>query len=117
MEVCSASSRFRSAKKVGTVGYWEIEWQGQTVYETGWAVLPPSQGKGIGAAAIMEAIASARAESKHRFIHAFPSVNNSVSKAICRNAGFLFVAECDFEYPPRTVMRCNAWCLDLTEAT
>ena len=28
----------------GSVGYWEHEWQGETVWETGWSVLPEFQG-------------------------------------------------------------------------
>ena len=31
----------------GSVGYWEREWQGQQVWETGWHVLPAFQGGGI----------------------------------------------------------------------
>jgi hypothetical protein len=64
---------------------------------------------------VVAAVASARAERKHRFLHAFPSVDNAASNALCRKIGFLFVAECDFEYPPGSIMRCNDWRLDLTE--
>jgi hypothetical protein len=32
---------------VGSVGYWEREWRGQQVYETGWSVLPAFQGLGV----------------------------------------------------------------------
>src|SRR5258705_11016542 len=32
---------------VGSIGYWEREWQDQQVYETGWSVLPEYQGRGI----------------------------------------------------------------------
>ena len=31
----------------GSVGYWEKVWQGQTVWETGYSVLPEFQGRGI----------------------------------------------------------------------
>lgn len=30
----------------GSVGYWEREWRGQYVWETGWSVLPEFQGQG-----------------------------------------------------------------------
>jgi RimJ/RimL family protein N-acetyltransferase len=102
---------------VGNIGYWERVWQEETVYEIGWGVLPPFQGRGIATAATAAAIASASAEQKHRHIHAFPSVDNPGSNAICRKLGFLFIAECDFEYPPGSIMRCNNWRLDLTATT
>jgi RimJ/RimL family protein N-acetyltransferase len=99
---------------VGNIGYWERVWKEETVYEMGWGVLPPFQGRGIAAAAAAAAIASAGAEQKIRHIHAFPSVDNPASNAICRKLGFLFVAELEFEYPPGSMMRCNDWRLDLT---
>jgi RimJ/RimL family protein N-acetyltransferase len=99
---------------VGTTGYWERTWRDETVYETGWGVLPEYQGKGIAVAAAAAAVERAGAERKHRYIHAFPSIENPASNAICRRAGFSLVAECDFEYPPGTFMRCNDWRLDLT---
>jgi RimJ/RimL family protein N-acetyltransferase len=49
----------------------------------------------------------------HRFLHAFPSVGNAPSNAICRKLGFTLLEECEFEYPPGTFMQCNDWCLDL----
>ena len=36
---------------VGSVGYWEREWKGEAVYETGWKVLPAFQGRGLAVAA------------------------------------------------------------------
>ncbi|MCM3268072.1 GNAT family N-acetyltransferase [Paenibacillus elgii] len=102
-----------SLEAVGNIGYWERNWQGETVYETGWGVLPAYQGKGIAAMAATAAIASAKNERKHRYMHAFPSVDNPASNAICRKLGFQFVAECSFEYPPGSIMRCNDWRLDL----
>ncbi|WP_025848075.1 GNAT family N-acetyltransferase [Paenibacillus ehimensis] len=102
-----------SHEAVGNIGYWERSWQGETVYETGWGVLPAYQGKGIATMAAAAAITSAKAERKHRYMHAFPSVDNPASNAICRKLGFLFVAECSIEYPPGSTMRCNDWRLDL----
>ncbi len=102
---------------VGGIGFWEREWQGESVYEIGWGVLPEFQGRGIATAAIGSTIAAARAVRKHRYVHAFPSVDNPASNAICRKAGFEFVAEYGFEYPPGNVIRCNDWRLDLTAKT
>jgi RimJ/RimL family protein N-acetyltransferase len=48
----------------------------------------------------------ARAEGRHRFKHAFPSVTNPPSNAICRKLGFTLKGELDFEYRrlPRPVL-------------
>jgi RimJ/RimL family protein N-acetyltransferase len=100
---------------MGSVGYWEKEWRGETVYETGWMVLPEFQGRGVAAAATAAVIDAAREERRHRYLHAFPSVENAPSNAICRKLGFEFLGEHDFEYPPGHAMRCNDWRFDLTE--
>ena len=75
-------------ERVGLIGYWEREWQGETVYETGWGVLPEFQGRGIGTAAVRAVVEHARAHGRHRSMHAYPSVTNPPSNAICRKAGF-----------------------------
>jgi RimJ/RimL family protein N-acetyltransferase len=98
---------------LGSVGYWERAWRGQAVYEIGWGVLPAFQGRGIAGMATALAIAAARTDGRHRFLHALPSVDNPPSNALCRKLGFTLVEECDFEYPPGHVMRCNDWRLDL----
>lgn len=100
---------------VGNIGYWERVWQEETIYEIGWGVLPPFQGRGIAAAATAAALASASAEQKHRYIHAFPSVDNPASNAICRKLNFSLISECAFEYPPENAIRCNDWRIDLNE--
>jgi RimJ/RimL family protein N-acetyltransferase len=97
----------------GSIGYWEKEWQGQTVWETGWSILPEFQGRGIATRATALIVERARTEAKHRYIHAFPSIDNAPSNAICRKAGFIFHEEVNFEYPLGNIMRCNDWCLDL----
>jgi RimJ/RimL family protein N-acetyltransferase len=100
----------------GWVGYWPRIWQRAEVFEMGWSVLPGFQGRGIAAPAAAQAIARARQERTRRFLHAFPSVDNAASNAICRKLGFTLVAECDFEYPPGNIMRSNDWRLDLFAA-
>jgi len=102
-----------TGEAVGSVGYWEREWRGEQVYETGWFVLPEYQGRGIAAAATAQVIDLARAERSHRFLHAFPSVENAPSNAICRKLGFTLLEDCEFEYPPGHFMRCNDWRLEL----
>ncbi|RDG35582.1 GNAT family N-acetyltransferase [Streptomyces corynorhini] len=98
---------------VGTIGFWEQTWQGQRVYETGWTVLAAYQGRGIAATAAAAVVDRARAEGRHRYLHAFPSVDNPPSNRLCRRAGFSLRDECDLEYPPGRPMRCNDWRLDL----
>jgi RimJ/RimL family protein N-acetyltransferase len=93
----------------GSIGFWEREWQDEMVYETGWNVLPEFQGKGVATGAATAIVARAAAERKHRWLHAYPSVDNLASNAICRKAGFTFAGECDFEYPKGSFMRCNDW--------
>ncbi len=102
-----------TGEAIGSVGYWERIWQGEAVYEIGWMVLPAFQGRGIASAATAQAITSARADGRHRFIHAFPSAHNPSSNAICRKLGFTLLGACEFEYPKGHFMQCNDWCLDL----
>ena len=98
----------------GTVGYGERTWQGSSVYEMGWQVLPAYQGRGIATAAARAGAAHAAGQGKHRYLHAFPSIENVASNAICRKVGFRLAGECDFEYPAGRFMRSNDWVLDLT---
>jgi RimJ/RimL family protein N-acetyltransferase len=102
-----------TGEAVGSVGYWERTWHGEQVYEAGWMVLPQYQGRGIASAATAQAIARARADGKHRFLHAFPGVDNPPSNAVCQRLGFTLVEQCEFEYPKGSFMQCNDWRLDL----
>ncbi|NRS46572.1 GNAT family N-acetyltransferase [Brevibacillus sp. HB2.2] len=98
---------------VGSIGYWDRIWQGENVYEVGWSVLPPFQGKGIASAALALLITRIKQERRHKFIHAYPSVDNPASNAICRKLGFTLQSECVFEYPPGSFMRSNDWRLEV----
>lgn len=98
---------------VGWVGYWESQWRGQVVYETGWSTLPAFQGRGFATQATRLAIEKARAEQKYPYIQAIPSISNLPSNALCKKLGFTLVEECDYEYPPGNWMRGNYWRLEL----
>lgn len=98
---------------VGSVGYWEREWLGQTVWEMGWKVLPGYQGRGLAADATVAAIGLAAAEDRHRWAHAYPKVDNVASNAVCRRVGFELLGETDLEYPPGHPIRCHDWRFDL----
>ncbi|AXG78453.1 GNAT family N-acetyltransferase [Streptomyces paludis] len=102
-----------AGEAVGTIGFWEQTWQGRKVYETGWAVLAAHQGRGIAVTAVADVVDLARAEARHRYLHAFPSIGNPPSNRLCRRAGFSLRDECELEYPPGRPMRCNDWRLDL----
>ncbi|MFD9060953.1 GNAT family N-acetyltransferase [Kitasatospora purpeofusca] len=97
----------------GAIGFWDREWAGEQVYETGWAVLSAFQGRGVARAAARAVAERARAEGLHRHLHAFPSVDHPASNAVCRAAGFELLGPQDFEYPPGHPIRCNDWRLDL----
>jgi RimJ/RimL family protein N-acetyltransferase len=98
---------------VGWVGYWAREWRDEAVFEVGWSVLPAFQGRGLASRATAALLAIASADGGRRFVHAFPSVENAGSNAICRKLGFTLLGACDFEYPPGSPMRCNDWRFDL----
>jgi len=104
---------FPEAKAAGSVGYWQKVQNDEFVYEIGWSVLPSFQGKGIASHAVMALIEKIKAERNYKYIHAFPSITNPASNAICRKLGFNLISECEFEYPPGSFMQCNDWCLEL----
>lgn len=102
-----------NGQSVGHIGYWEKHWRDQFVFEMGWFVLPEYQGHGIATKAGEATIQHARGEHRYQFMHAFPSVDNPASNAICRKLGFTLFEECQFEYPPGHILTVNDWRLDL----
>ena len=64
-------------------------------------------------------IATVREVADHagapRSLHAFPSVGNAASNALCHRLGFTLRGPCDFEYPAGSglLMRSNDRRLDL----
>jgi len=99
----------------GTVCIWEHEWEGQSINEIGWMVLPPFQGRGLGSEAVRAILDMARAEGRWDVIHAFPPVANARSNAMCQKFGFARIGESDFGFRDR-LLRCNHWRLDLRTA-
>jgi RimJ/RimL family protein N-acetyltransferase len=98
---------------VGNVNFWDREWKGESVYEMGWSVVPEFQGRGIASAMVAHAIEIARETNRRAAVHAFPSVDNPPSNAVCRKAGFTLLGDGRFEYPKGHWMQCNDWRLSL----
>jgi RimJ/RimL family protein N-acetyltransferase len=105
------------AEAVGWVGYWESEWQGEAVWECGWHVVAEHQGRGVATRATALLLDRARRHGVHRHMHAFPSVDNVASNALCRTLGFTLLGEAEVEYPVGTLVRSSTWRLDLTALT
>jgi len=101
----------------GSIGYWESEWQDAAVWETGWSVLPEFQSQGIATAALRLLLPRLRAVGGHRYLHAFPAIDNAPSNAICRKAGFTLQGEATAEYPAGRFMQVHDWRLDLADDT
>ncbi len=99
----------------GHVGYWERGWDGEKGWETGWFVLPEFQGRGIATAAAKQIVQRVASLRTHRYLYAFPSVDNKPSNAICRKIGFDLIGETDLEYPPKSGLHIhvNIWRLSL----
>ncbi|MET8900577.1 GNAT family N-acetyltransferase [Streptomyces sp. NPDC004538] len=101
------------AETFGSIGFWRRTWQDTEVWETGWAVLPEFQGRGLAVRAARAVREEARAEGSLRYLHAFPGVDHAASNAVCRGAGFTLLGQADFEYPKGHWIRSNDWRVDL----
>ncbi|MGY0459585.1 GNAT family N-acetyltransferase [Kitasatospora sp. cg17-2] len=101
-------------EKVGTIGYWESRRNGAPVYEIGWRVIPGAQRRGVATTAGAAAIARAKRESGHRYLHAFTVTGNVASHATCRRIGFTHIAERQITDLSGNRYQCDEWRLDLT---
>ena len=98
----------QEGRSIGYVGYWERAMPWEVAWEVGWAVLPGFQGRGHATTAMTLLLDVIRADEP-RPVHAFPSVDNAASNAVCRKLGFENLGAFDFEYPPGNPIRCNDW--------
>lgn len=96
-----------------SLAFWETQWDGEEVYEAGWATVPEFQGRGVATKALSLVFDVARQQARHRWFVAFPSRDNAASNAVCRRAGFQLFGPCEVEYPPGTMMSSNDWRYDL----
>jgi RimJ/RimL family protein N-acetyltransferase len=99
----------------GTVSLWDHEWEGETIDEIGWMVLPEYQGRGLARAGVAEALRRADEAARWRVLHAFPATTNAPSNALCRKHGFALRGPIDYTYRER-MLRVNHWVRD-TSAT
>lgn len=97
-----------SHEVLGTIGIWEIDWEGPHTYEMGWFVLPEHQGKGVATSAARLIISLTRSDPEVCYIHAYPAVDNAPSNAIARKIGMKHHGEFDNE-GFAGVLRCNNW--------
>ena len=102
-----------AATPVGWIGYWDLEWQGQRVWEMGWSVVVEYQGRGIATASIAACLARIGTGDDRRPVHAFPRTDNIASNRVCEKSGFRLIGEVDLEYPTGNPIRCNDWVIDL----
>jgi RimJ/RimL family protein N-acetyltransferase len=102
---------------VGSVGYWEISRDGGMAYETGWAILPEYQGRGLGASATRRLMEQLKPIAVYRYVFAFPTPDNPGSNGICRKVGFELMCIEEAEYPKGVWAPHNVWRLDLTTLT
>jgi RimJ/RimL family protein N-acetyltransferase len=92
----------------GTVSLWGHEWEGETIDEIGWMVLPEAQGLGLASAAVAEALRRAAEATRWQLLHAFPATTNAPSNAVCRKHGFALRGPIDYLYRERTLC-VNHW--------
>ncbi|MFI1826189.1 GNAT family N-acetyltransferase [Streptomyces sp. NPDC020412] len=104
-----------TGEAAGTIGFWEqtSTSEGLPVYETGWGVLAEFQGRGMASRATALVVEAARAAGRHRYLFAYPKVENAASNAVCRKVGFELLGEVAMEYPPGHPITSNEWRLDL----
>lgn len=95
----------------GTVSIWAHEWEGQTIEEIGWIVLPEHQGRGLASAGVAEALRRADEAARWQVLHAFPATTNAPSNALCRKHDFALLGPIDYAYFDRT-LRVNHWVRD-----
>ncbi len=102
-----------AGEPAGSIVFWAHPIRDEPALEIGWSVLPAFQGRGIATRATTRCLRIAADETRYRTIHAFPSVDNAASNAVCRKLGFELMETAAFEYPTGNWMTCNDWAFEL----
>jgi RimJ/RimL family protein N-acetyltransferase len=97
------------AKPAGWIGYWASDASGAAAWETGWAVVPEWQGRGVATRGMQLALERATDERRFRNIYAYPAVTNGPSNRLAARLGFELLGTDDVEYPKGHWMTCNIW--------
>jgi RimJ/RimL family protein N-acetyltransferase len=106
----------RDGVAAGTVSLWDHEWQGETIDEIGWMVLPEHQGRGLASAGVAEALRRADEAARWQLLHAFPATTNAPSNALCRKHSFALRGPLEYVYRERS-LRVNHWVRDTRRAS
>jgi RimJ/RimL family protein N-acetyltransferase len=99
----------------GTVSLWDHEWEGETIDEIGWMVLPEHQGQGLASAGVAEALRRADEAGRWRVLHAFPATTNAPSNALCERHGFVLRGPIEYVYRGQT-LHVNHWVREASAA-
>ncbi|MFE9251607.1 GNAT family N-acetyltransferase [Streptomyces sp. NPDC007088] len=86
---------------------------GHVVWETGWAILPGHQGRGLASEAARAVARHAAEDGRHSELHAYPRSDHPASNAVCRKAGFTLLGTVSTEYPKGHWEDAEDWCLRL----
>jgi RimJ/RimL family protein N-acetyltransferase len=98
----------RDGERVGSIGWWDSEWQDRPVHETGWFVLPAAQRTGVAKAAVALVVEDVREHAAYDRLYAFPDRDNAASNALCKTAGFTWDGEAEEEFRAAT-LHVQAW--------
>lgn len=101
----------RGERPVGMLGIFDSAFEGSTISEAFWMVLPEHQGKGHASAGLRLLLERADADGRWGAIHAFPGATNGPSNALCRKFGFDLVGQETVDYAGRA-LHCNHWVLE-----
>ena len=104
----------RDGEGIGSVGYWPVERDGEPVYEAGWNVLPPYQGKGFATEAVRLMLAEAVRHGSRRAVHAYGRRSTTWPRTRPAEVqGFRLLGQRDREFPRDRWFRANDWRYDL----
>ena len=95
----------------GTVSLWDHEWQGETIDEIGWMVLPEHQGRGLASTGGRRGAEAGGRGSALAAAARVPGDDNAPSNALCRKHGFALRGPLEYTYRGRS-LRVNHWIRD-----